>query len=315
MLLDVNDLCTYFSTKEGVVKAVDHVTVSLDEKQTLGLVGESGSGKSTLGFSILGLVPPPGKIVNGSISFKGENLLQKKKNELRKIRGKEIAMIFQNPMTSLNPVMTIRDHLVEAYRVHEDISEDEAVDRALEILSSLNIREERLDDYPHQFSGGMKQRVMIALALLHKPDLVIADEPTTALDVIVQAQILDLLNELKSQYENSLIAITHDLSVVAELADRIGVMYAGKLVELSDAGALYDEPLHPYTKGLLESIPRVHLSEKLPKTIPGTPPDLIHPPSGCRFHPRCAKAKAICKDEEPKMIKVNGRWVACHLFG
>jgi oligopeptide/dipeptide ABC transporter ATP-binding protein len=314
-ILEVRNLRTYFLSPEGVVKAVDGVDLALNERKTLGLVGESGCGKSTLGFSILGLIPPPGRMVEGNILFKGEDLTKKRGKELRKIRGKKISMVFQNPYSSLNPVMRIKDHFLESFKVHEKVSDKEAWKISLDILTKLRIKPERAMDYPHELSGGMRQRVMLGLALLHHPELLIADEPTTALDVVVQAQILDLLRELKEAYKLSLILITHDLGVVAEMADEVGVMYAGKLVEWSKAEELYQKPLHPYTQGLLNSIPKFHLSQDPPKVIPGSPPDLIHLPRGCRFYPRCDRGKEICQEEEPCLKEVSsGHVVACHVM-
>jgi len=316
-LLNISRLKTYFYTYRGVVRAVDDVSLSIEKGEALGLVGESGCGKSTLGLSILRLVPPPGKIVGGKIIFDGENLLDKSEKEMQKIRGKRISMIFQDPMTSLNPVMKIKDHLVELIKTHEpDTSVSEALERASKFLKELGIPPERMNDYPHQFSGGMRQRIMIALALILNPDLVIADEPTTALDTIVQAQILELLKRLRDEYNMSLILITHDLSIVAELTDKIAIMYAGKIVEVADTLSFYEEPLHPYSEGLLKSIPSIELSQQKLESIPGWPPDLINPPSGCRFHPRCPYAKPICAKEEPPLVKMGeNRIVYCFRWG
>lgn len=315
-LLEIENLQTFFILPIGAnVRAVDGVSLHLNRGEALGLVGESGCGKSTLGFSILRLVPDPGKIVSGRILLDGENLLEKSEDEMREIRGTRIAMIFQDPLTSLNPVMRVDKHLIETILSHEDIREEAALNRTEDILETLAISEERLTDYPHQFSGGMKQRIMIALALVLNPDLVIADEPTTALDVIVQAHILDLLRDLKDRLDLSFILITHDLSVVAELTDRIAVMYAGKLAEVADAATLYGEPLHPYTQGLLASIPNIQATEMDLQSIPGMPPDLVNPPSGCRFHPRCPRAMDVCSQKEPEPFKVNSNHtVHCWLF-
>jgi oligopeptide/dipeptide ABC transporter ATP-binding protein len=315
-LLQIENLKTYYPTSMGVVKAVDDVSVKVDKGETLGLVGESGCGKSTLGFSILRLIPPPGKIVGGKIIFNGENLLEKSDEEMRMIRGKQIAMVFQDPMTSLNPLMKIGEHIVETIMTHESVSEDDALERAGKLLDRLGIRRERLFDYPHQFSGGMRQRIMIGLALILNPYLLIADEPTTSLDVIVEAQILELLKQLKRDYNLTLILITHNMGVVAELADTVAVMYAGKIVEFADTLSLYEEPLHPYTQFLLKSIPNVYLSDQRLEWIPGFPPDLVNPPKGCRFHPRCPYVKEECRVKPPSLIQVKpNRFVACLIYG
>lgn len=288
----------------------------MDKGETLGLVGESGCGKSTLGFSILRLIPPPGRIVGGKIIFEGSDFTAKSEGEMRKIRGKRISMIFQDPMTSLNPLMKIGDHLTETITTHMNITKEEAVEKAKVLLSNLGILPERINDYPHQFSGGMRQRVVIGLALALDPDLVIADEPTTSLDVIVEAQILELLKKMKKDYNLTLILITHNIGIVAEMADHMAVMYAGKIVELSDTLSLFDKPLHPYTKALLESVPNIKLSEQILKSIPGMPPDLLSPPKGCRFNPRCPHAFKKCFGLEPELVQIGkDRFVACHLRG
>jgi len=315
-LLRIEDLEVHYATRAGVVKAVDTVGFEMGRGETLGLVGESGCGKSTLGFSILRLVPPPGKIVGGDIIFAGENLLKKDNEEMRRIRGSRISMIFQDPMTCLNPVQRIGDHIAETMTTHgQSTGRAEAWKRAGEMLDRLGIDPSRLEDYPHQLSGGMRQRVMITLALILNSELVIADEPTTSLDVIVEAQILDLLKQLKEDYELTLILITHNMGVVAELADRVAVMYAGKLMEVAKAIPLYEKPMHPYTQGLLRSIPNISLTEQVLATMPGSPPDLIQPPPGCRFHPRCPYVKDECKEIEPPMREVEkDHLVACHLY-
>jgi len=316
ILLRIENLEVHYAIRAGVVKAVDRVGFEMERGETLGLVGESGCGKSTLGFSILRLVPPPGKIVGGDIIFAGEDLLKKDEEEMRRIRGSRISTIFQDPMTCLDPLQRIGDHIVEAITTHDQgIKRAEAWKGAEEMLNRLGIDPSRLEDYPHQLSGGMRQRVMIALALILNSELVIADEPTTSLDVIVEAQILDLLKQLKADYELTLILITHNMGVVAELADRVAVMYAAKLVEVAKALPLYEEPKHPYTQGLLRSIPNISLTEQVLATMPGSPPDLIKPPSGCRFHPRCPYVKDECKEIEPPMREVEGdHLVACHLY-
>ncbi|MHA1595910.1 MAG: ABC transporter ATP-binding protein [Candidatus Baldrarchaeia archaeon] len=316
VLLKIEGLKVEYYTRAGVVKAVDDVNLLIRRGETVGLVGESGCGKTTVGLSIMRLLPPNGRIVRGKIIFDGENLLEKSEEEMRRIRGRRISMIFQDPMTSLNPLMRIRDHLIETVMTHENVSRDEALKRAEQIVEMLGIEKERIHDYPHQFSGGMRQRIMIALALILNPDLVIADEPTTALDVIVQAQILELLKDLKKKFNMSMILITHDLSIVSELTDRVAVMYAGKLVEFADTIKIFEEPFHPYTEGLLASIPRIDVKQQKLQSIPGMPPDLINPPPGCRFHPRCPYAMDICKEQDPPMVEIEkGRFVKCFRYG
>jgi len=316
VLLDIKDLEVNYSVRTGLVKAVDHVNLRVYEGETLGLVGESGCGKSTLGRAILRLVSSPGEIVGGQLLFRGDDLLEKSEAEMSHIRGKNISMIFQDPMTSLNPLMRIEDHFVETIRTHEKgISKQEARERAESIFDYLSIEHDRLSDYPHQLSGGMRQRVMIGLALILNSELVIADEPTTSLDVIVEAQILDLLKHLKKTYDMTLVLITHNLGIVAELADRIAVMYAGQVVEVATALSLFDTPLHPYTQGLLASVPNIRLEEAELRTMPGAPPNLISPPAGCRFHPRCPRVMDRCRREPPRYREVHpGRWTACWLY-
>jgi oligopeptide/dipeptide ABC transporter ATP-binding protein len=314
-LLQIKDLEVRYATRAGLVKAVDKVDLEVRRGETLGLVGESGCGKSTLGFSILRLIREPGEIVGGQILFDGEDLLQKTEQQMIDIRGKNIAMIFQDPMTCLNPLQRIDDHFIETVNIHERASAKEARQRAADLVDKLGIIADRLTDYPHQLSGGMRQRIMIGLALVLNSDLIIADEPTTSLDVIVEAQILELIKELKATFNLTMILITHNMGIVAELADRIAVMYAGKLVEVAEAVPLYDEPLHPYTQGLLKSIPNISLEEQKLETMPGSPPDLIEPPAGCRFHPRCPYAMEKCSSIEPPMKEIeNGHRAACWLY-
>jgi oligopeptide/dipeptide ABC transporter ATP-binding protein len=314
-LVKIRDLDVHYYTRMGVVKALDHVSLDIDRGQLMGLVGESGCGKSTLGFSLLRLIPPPGRIVGGSIVFDGEDLLQKDEEYMRHIRGKRISMVFQDPLTSLNPLQRIGDHLVETITTHEAVSKEEAWHRAEELVDRLGISPSRLNDYPHQFSGGMRQRIMMSLALALDSDLIIADEPTTSLDVIVEAQILDLLKELKAAYNLTLVLITHNMGIVAELVDRVAVMYAAKIVEVADAADLFAEPLHPYTQGLLKSVPNIKLLDQEFEIMKGSPPDLIDPPTGCRFHPRCPHAMDICSEVDPPMKQVRERTtVACHLY-
>src|SRR6476469_9122301 len=290
-LLEVKNLKTQFFTQDGVVKAVDDVSFYLDEEETLGIVGESGSGKSVTALSLMGLIPqPPGKISAGEVNFRGQNLLDLDEEEMRHIRGKEIAMIFQDPMTSLNPVLTINRQIGEALQLHLKMNKDQARKRTIELLKLVGIPSAatRLDDYPHQFSGGMRQRVMIAMALSCNPKLLIADEPTTALDVTIQAQILDLIKRLKSEFNTAVIFITHDLGVVAGLCDRVIVMYAGRIAEHAPTMQLYKDPRHPYTLGLLKSVPRLdEVRKERLEPIPGMPPDMVNPIPGCPFYPRC----------------------------
>jgi oligopeptide/dipeptide ABC transporter ATP-binding protein len=315
-LLEVRGLQTQFATDAGVVRAVDGISFTIDAGRTLGMVGESGCGKSVTALSILRLVPsPPGRIVGGEILYQGRNLLEFPEREMRRIRGNEIAMIFQEPMTSLNPVFTIGDQIGEAIRLHQRTSRRETRERAIEMLRLVEIPEpaRRVDDYPHQLSGGMRQRVMIAMALSCNPKLLIADEPTTALDVTIQAQILDLLVSLKARLGMALLLITHDLGVVAEQADEVLILYAGALVERASVVELFDRPLHPYTRGLLDSLPRVGAprGERL-RPIPGTVPPLTRLPSGCRFRDRCPLAIDDCVRIEPRLEeKAPGHLVAC----
>jgi len=312
-LLEVDSLTIEYRTKRGTIRAVNNLSFTLEKGETLGLVGESGSGKSTLGLSIIRLVPRPGVIVGGHIRIDGTDILGLSDEEMRSLRGKKIGLVFQDPMTSLNPVKKVGAHFVELIRAHEpETSEKEALERTEKALNDVGILSERIDDYPHQFSGGMQQRIMIALAIALNPDLVIADEPTTALDVIVQAKILDLLNDLRDMYGMALILITHDLSIVLERCDKILVMYAGSLVEYADSGELYRNPRHPYTRGLLRSIPNIELAEQKLEAIPGVPPNLLNPPKGCRFSSRCSIASKECWVEEPSIVESSpGHFVRC----
>ena len=303
-LLQVRNLRTSFHTLDGVARAVDDVSWEIDEGETVGLVGESGCGKSVTALSILRLVSPPGRIEGGEILFRGRDLLRCSKREMRRVRGAEIAMIFQEPMTSLNPIFTVGDQIMEAIRLHQRKSFTEARTLAIEMLGRVGIPspERRVDEYPHQMSGGMKQRVMIAMALVCRPALLIADEPTTALDVTIQAQILDLLAELRRQFHMAILLITHNLGVVAGMARRVAVMYAGKVVEYSSVDQLFEQPKHPYTMCLFKSIPRLDgpLLERL-DTIEGQVPNPTRWPSGCRFHPRCPYAIERCVQQEPPL--------------
>jgi len=313
-LLEIDSLTVDYPTRVGNVRAVDHVSVAVDKGQTLGIVGESGSGKSTLGLAIVRLVPHPGVISEGKIVVDGTDVTNLSDEEMRRLRGK-IGFIFQDPMTSLNPVKKIKDHFVEYIRTHDRrTTRQEALEKAGSILESLGIAPERIGDYPHQFSGGMRQRVMIGLGLALNPKLLIADEPTTSLDVIVEAQILELMNKLKEDYNLTLILITHNIGIVAEMSDLVAVMYAGRVVEFGPTERLFENPLHPYTKGLLESAPNIAHPERLMHPIPGSPPDLINPPPGCKFHPRCPHAFEPCSLREPSLLERERRLVACHLY-
>jgi peptide/nickel transport system ATP-binding protein len=317
-LLEVNDLKTYFRTDDGVVRAVDGVSFSVDKGQTLGIVGESGSGKSVTCLTIMGLNAKRNSMTSGQALWKGENLLTMNSRRLRDIRGNDIAMIFQDPMTSLNPVHKIGNQLAEAMRLHEDVSKRQAKARALELLKAVGIprAERRLDDYPHQFSGGMRQRVMIAMALINNPDLLIADEPTTALDVTTQAQILTLIEKLQAEFGSAVIMITHDLGVVAEIADDVVVMYAAEVAEKGTVGQIFKQPHHPYTWGLMGSLPRLDTHVERLVQIQGQPPSLLRPPSGCRFHPRCPYVMNVCKTADPALAPVSDdptHLQACHL--
>jgi peptide/nickel transport system ATP-binding protein len=317
-LLEVKDLRTSFRTEDGIVKAVDGVSFSVEKGQTLGIVGESGCGKSVTCLTIMGLNPKRSTISSGEALWKGKDLLKAKPRELRSIRGDEMSMIFQDPMTSLNPVHTIGKQLVEAIMLHRDVTNRVARARALELLKAVGIprAETRIDDYPHQFSGGMRQRVMIAMALINDPDLLIADEPTTALDVTTQAQILSLMKRLQQDFGSAIIIITHDLGVVAETADDVLVMYAAKVVEQADVHDLFNRPKHPYTWGLMGSLPRLDIDMERLTQIPGQPPSLLRPPSGCRFHPRCPYVMNVCKTTVPELVpseRDQEHLQACHL--
>jgi oligopeptide transport system ATP-binding protein len=310
----------YFHTRDGVVKAVDGVSYTLDRGETLGVVGESGSGKSVHALTMMKLIPmPPGRIEGGDVVFKGRSLIAMSEDEIRKIRGNEIAMIFQDPMTSLNPVFRIGRQLAEPLQVHKGMSRAEANARAIELLRLVGIPhpESRVRDYPHQFSGGMRQRAMIAMALACDPDILIADEPTTALDVTIQAQILELMQEIQKRTGSAIIMITHDLGVVADMADRILVMYAGRPVEYGTTDEVFYRPMHPYTWGLMDSIPRHDITEKSELCpIKGQPPSLVDVPAGCAFHPRCPYAKERCRVESPALREITaGHTAACHFAG
>jgi oligopeptide/dipeptide ABC transporter ATP-binding protein len=315
-LLEIRDLVVEYPTRRGLVRAVDRVTLTIPRGKVVGLVGESGCGKSTMGMAILRLLRPPGRIAGGEVVFEGHNLLEADEEAMRRIRGARISMIFQDPMTCLNPLQRISDHMVETIRTHEpEVSEEAARQRAAALIDRLGIAKERLDDHPHQLSGGMRQRVMIGLALTLNADLIIADEPTTSLDVIVEAQFLDQLRELQKQFGLTILLITHNIGVVAELADQVAVMYAGELVELADAASLFARPLHPYTQGLLHSVPNIRLADDHLEVMRGSPPSLLEPPPGCKFHPRCPFVMERCRTEKPDLREVEqGRWASCWLY-
>ena len=314
-ILEIKGLKAYYETIKGYVKAVDDVSLRIKSKTAVGLVGESGCGKTTLALAVTRLLPSNGRVLGGSIFFNGKDILSISEEEFRKeYRWKKISMVFQGAMNALNPVYRIGDQIAEAIIKHENVSKDEALERAKKLLSLVGIDPERAKSYPHELSGGMKQRTMIAMALACNPEFLIADEPTTALDVIVQAQVLKLIKSLQQELGLTLMLITHDLSVVAEICDYAAVMYAGKLVESADIVTIYKNPLHPYTKGLVNAFPSIRGERKQLVSIPGAPPNLLNPPSGCRFHPRCPYAMEICRKEEPELVKVDGdHQVACHL--
>lgn len=317
ILLDVKGLKTYFHTYSGVVRAVDGVDFNLRSGETLGIVGESGCGKSVTSLSVIGLIPKNvGKIEEGTIVFDGENLLLKPEYEMCKVRGNLISMIFQEPMTSLNPVMRVGDQVIEVVRLHQKLSHQKALEKTVEVFDLVGIPqpESRVKCYPFQLSGGLRQRVMIAMALSCNPKLLIADEPTTALDVTIQAQILELMKKLKQEIGTATMFITHDLGVIAEVAERVVVMYGGKIVEQADVITLFEDPRHPYTKGLLKSLPRIDEKKKRLQVIPGNVPDLSSPPLGCKFHPRCDYVMDKCKIKEPPSVFLNDRRsVSCWL--
>ncbi|MEV6807301.1 ABC transporter ATP-binding protein [Streptomyces sp. NPDC017405] len=318
MLLEVRDLHVEFRTRDGVARAVNGVGCAVDAGQTLAVLGESGSGKSVTAQAVMGILDsPPARITGGRVLFQGRDLLTLKERERRRIRGSAMAMIFQDALSALNPVLSVGDQLGEMFVVHRGMSRKDARARAVELMDRVRIpaAAQRVRDYPHQFSGGMRQRIMIAMALALRPALVIADEPTTALDVTVQAQVMDLLAELRREYRMALILITHDLGVVADVADRIAVMYAGKIVESAPVHDLYRAPAHPYTRGLLDSVPRLDRKGRELYAIKGLPPNLVRVPPGCSFHPRCPLAREVCRTDEPPLYEVpGGRGSACHFW-
>jgi peptide/nickel transport system ATP-binding protein/oligopeptide transport system ATP-binding protein len=317
-LLRIEDLKTHFFTHEGTIKAVDGVSFTINKGETLGLVGESGCGKSVTALSIMRLIQsPPGKIVGGKIIFEGGNLLDLSEKEMRKIRGCKISMIFQEPMTSLDPMFTIGSEIMEVLKLHHRLKKDEAKKKAIESLYTVRFPdpEKRIDDYPHELSGGMRQRVMIAMALSCNPALLIADEPTTALDVTIQAQILKLIDELRKEFHTSVLLITHDLSVIAKTCDNVALMYAGYIVEYTDVHTFFRDPIHPYAQALLKSIPRLDIDTKRLKIIKGVVPNLLDLPSGCPFYPRCKFSFKPCYKQVPPLVKVGKHhWVRCYLI-
>ena len=315
-ILEIKNLTIHYVTDDEVVKAVNDISITLEEGESLGLVGETGAGKTTTAMGVLGLVPdPPGKIISGEVIYKGKDLLKLSDAEMRKIRGHEISMIFQDPMTALNPVLTVGDQIMEVIRLHQKVSKAEALKRAMEMMEMVGIEGGRCNEYPHQFSGGMKQRIVIAIALACNPSLLIADEPTTALDVTIQAQVLDLIDNLKKKFNTSLVLITHDLGVVAEVCDKVAIVYAGKIVEYGNLKHIYNNPLHPYTKGLFGSIPDFsHKAHRL-NPIKGLMPDPSNLPEGCAFAERCPHATDACRSKQPEALEVEtGHFVRCLLY-
>ncbi|MGC8635581.1 MAG: ABC transporter ATP-binding protein [Thermoprotei archaeon] len=312
-LLEVSDLRMYYVTKAGYVKAVDGLSFSVEKERTVGIAGESGSGKTSVATTILKLLPSNARIISGSVKLQGKDLVTASEEEMREIRWKQVSMVPQASMNALNPVFRVGDQIAEAILAHENVSQAEAYQRAEDLLEMVGIHADRAKSYPHEFSGGMKQRAAIAMALALRPPLIIADEPTTALDVIVQAEILELLEDIKKKFSTSLILITHDLSIISELADEVIIMYAGKIVEKADVYSLYKTPMHPYTQGLLGAFPDIRAPRRRLASVPGSPPDLSSLPPGCSFNPRCPYATDKCRTEEPKLREVSpGHWVACH---
>lgn len=315
-LISIRDLTIHYFTDDGVVKAVNGIDLDIAKGETLGLVGETGAGKTTTALGIMRLIPnPPGRIVGGEIIFDGADLLKESEKGMRRHRGFDFSMIFQDPMTSLNPVLTVGDQIAEVVRLHEKVSRAEANKKAAQMLELVGIPAERMSDYPSQFSGGMKQRVVIAIALACNPQLIIADEPTTALDVTIQAQVLALMSELREKFQTAMLLITHDLGVVAEICDKVAIMYAGQIVEYGTLEDIYENVCHPYTKGLFDSLPSLSTKVHRLNPINGLMPDPANLPSGCPFHPRCPRSCARCKTEAPKNVEVApGHLVRCHLY-
>jgi len=315
-ILEISDLSIAYPIAIGTVRAVEGITLTVRKGEVLGIVGESGCGKSTLGLSVLKLMKPPGRITSGSIRYKGVDILGMDEASLLDLRGRNIAMIFQNPLTSLDPLVTVEEHFIEAIQVHEsDVSRKDCVARAASILGDLGIETRRLSEYPYQLSGGMRQRIMIGLALILHPDLILADEPTTALDVIVEAGFTELLMKLKRQYNLTVVLISHNLGLVAEMADRIAVMYGGRIAELASVQDIFAKPLHPYTRGLMDCVPNILLDQKELTAMPGSPPDLVNAAPGCPFAPRCPKVMDVCRGATPILEDMGGgRSVACWLY-
>jgi peptide/nickel transport system ATP-binding protein len=317
ILMQIKDLSVTYETRLGPVSAVDRISFDINKGEILGLVGESGCGKSTMGKALMRMIQPPGHISNGQLIFEGEDIMTYDDKKMRDFRGRKVSMIFQDPMTSLNPVQRVDEHITEAIQIHEPKTKiEQALDRAKVLLQKLGIQEDRMISYPHQLSGGMRQRVMVGLGLVLNANLIIADEATTSLDVIVEAKLADQLKDIRDEFGVSLLVITHNIALVAELADRVAVMYAGHIVELGTVEEIFDNPKHPYTRGLLLSVPTIKLNEReeLYK-MGGEPPNLTHPPTGCRFHPRCPKVIPICETQEPEFLMDNpGRFVKCWLY-
>jgi len=314
-LLNIKDLTIQYTTEDGVVKAVNGINLDLKEGETLGLVGETGAGKTTTALGMMRLIPnPPGKIMGGSIEFEGRDLLSLSEDDMRGIRGNKISMIFQDPMTSLNPVLSVGEQISEVILIHQDINVETAIEKAKEMLELVGIPGARYNDYPHQFSGGMKQRVVIAIALACNPKLLIADEPTTALDVTIQAQVLDLMNNLKEKFKTAMLMITHDLGVVAQVCDKVAIMYGGEIIEYGKIEDIFESTKHPYTMGLFGSIPSLDSDVTRLSPIKGTMPDPTNLPSGCAFHPRCDKAKNICSSRVPRHTNIDGHRIKCLMF-
>lgn len=315
-LLQVKNLMMYYKTQRGWVQAVDNVSFDVNQEDSFGLAGESGCGKTSCALALLKLLPSNARIVKGSILFEGDDITKMNEKDIRrKIRWKKISMVFQGAMNALHPTYNVGSQIAEAIMFHEDVTKDEAVGRAAKLLELVGLEPDKTNRYPHELSGGMKQRVVTAMALACDPAMVIADEPTTALDVIIQAQVLGVMKELRSKLKVAWLLITHDLSLITETCNKLAIMYAGKIVETGDITTLYKEPLHPYTQKLLASFPSIEGPIRELTSIPGSPPDLLHPPPGCRFHPRCTHAMDICRKEVPPLEKSGGRLVACHLYG
>ena len=315
-LISIRDLTIHYFTDDGVMKAVNGIDLDIAKGETLGLVGETGAGKTTTALGIMRLIPnPPGRIIGGEIVFGGTDLLKESERDMRRHRGSDFSMIFQDPMTSLNPVLTVGGQIAEVVRLHEKVSRAEANKKAAQMLELVGIPAERMNDYPNQFSGGMKQRVVIAIALACNPQLIIADEPTTALDVTIQAQVLALMSELREKFQTAMLLITHDLGVVAEICDKVAIMYAGQIMEYGTLEDIYENVCHPYTKGLFDSLPSLSTKVHRLNPISGLMPDPANLPSGCPFHPRCPKKCARCEMEAPKNVEVApGHFVRCHLY-